>query len=109
MLANWRIGNFKSVYKYTELPMSPLTIFVGTNSSGKSTFIQSMLLVAQTVSNQVYSRSIVLNGQIVRLGNFDDLASKGSNNNEIRFGFQIEDESGMPYRCLLYTSPSPRD
>lgn len=103
MLENWRIGNFKSVYEHTVLDLAPLTIFVGNNSSGKSTFIQSMLLVAQTIGNQVYSRPIILNGHIARLGNIDDLASKGSHEKEIRFGFKIKHSSDtwVPHRASL--------
>src|SRR5439155_17344326 len=70
MIERWRLSNFKSVYEQVELPLAPLTVFAGANSSGKSTFIQSILLVAQTLTSQVHSRPVVLNGHIIRLGKF---------------------------------------
>jgi predicted ATPase len=48
MITRWRLFNFKSVRKDTTVDLAPLTLFAGANSSGKSTIIQSMLLIAQT-------------------------------------------------------------
>ncbi|MDR1828187.1 MAG: DUF3696 domain-containing protein [Methylobacteriaceae bacterium] len=75
MLTKWKVSNFKSIREETELVLGPLTIFAGANSSGKSTFIQSILLVAQTLANKVETRSVVLNGALTSLGQFDDLKS----------------------------------
>ena len=71
MITNWKVSNFKSIRDETELHLAPLTLFAGANSSGKSTFIQSILLVAQTLANKVSSRSVVLNGALTSLGQFD--------------------------------------
>ena len=77
MITKWKLGNFKSIRTQTELPMGPLTIFAGPNSSGKSTFIQSILLINQTLTSQVRSRSVILNGPLTKLGQFHDLRSFG--------------------------------
>src|SRR5690606_14647233 len=66
-----------------DLELGPLTVFAGANSSGKSTFIQSILLVAQTLSNKVGSRSVILNGALTSLGQFDDLKSIGGESDQI--------------------------
>ena len=50
MITQWRLFNFKSVKSDTSLGFGPLTIFAGPNSSGKSTWIQSLLLLSQTMS-----------------------------------------------------------
>ena len=83
MITNWNIFNFKSIRDETKLALGPLTIFAGANSSGKSTFIQSVLLIAQTLANKVGSRSVVLNGALTSLGQFDDLKSIGSKADQI--------------------------
>lgn len=83
MITKWKVFNFKSIREETELDLGPLTIFAGANSSGKSTFIQSILLVAQTLANKVGSRSVVLNGAFTSLGQFDDLKSNGSESDQI--------------------------
>ncbi|HXR33520.1 MAG TPA: AAA family ATPase [Verrucomicrobiae bacterium] len=49
MITKWKIGNFKSVRTSTALDFAPLTIFAGANSSGKSSWIQSILMISQTL------------------------------------------------------------
>jgi len=83
MITGWKVSNFKSIRDGDDLPLGPLTIFAGANSSGKSTFIQSVLLVAQTLSNKVGSRSVILNGALTSLGQFDDLKSTSSESDQI--------------------------
>ncbi len=83
MITKWKVFNFKSIREETELDLGPLTIFAGANSSGKSTFIQSILLVAQTLAHKVGSRSVVLNGAFTSLGQFDDLKSNDGKSEQI--------------------------
>jgi energy-coupling factor transporter ATP-binding protein EcfA2 len=100
MITSWRLFNFKSVKKDTSLEFGPLTIFAGPNSSGKSTWIQSLLLLSQTLSNRVRSRSVVLNGSLTRLGQFDDLKSYGGDANEIVIGCECEPRGDSPIMTL---------
>jgi predicted ATPase len=90
MIKTWKLEGFKSVQSYTELSLAPLTIFAGANSSGKSTILQSILLLCQTLSSNVGSRSVLLNGNIVKLGQFDDLCSNSSRKRRIRIGFECQ-------------------
>src|SRR5688572_20355061 len=90
MLKAWTLDHFKSVYDRTELPLAPLTVFAGANSSGKSTVIQSLLLTAQTIQNPVMSRSVVLNGHILKLGTFADAVSNAADASDISIGFRLE-------------------
>ncbi len=84
MITKWKVSNFKSIQEGTpEIDLGPLTIFAGANSSGKSTFIQSILLIAQTLSHKVGSRSVVLNGAFTSLGQFDDLKSNAGLSDQI--------------------------
>ena len=90
MITKWKVYNFKSVREETELDLAPLTIFAGANSSGKSTLLQSILLVAQTLSHKVSSHSVVLNGALTKLGQFDDLCSSDSEADQIVVGWSCE-------------------
>src|ERR1700680_81416 len=89
MLKMWTLQHFKSVCDKTTLELAPLTLFAGANSSGKSTLIQSILLTAQTLQSPVRSRSIILNGHIVRLGAFKDVVSNSHESDVIFVGFQL--------------------
>ena len=83
MITKWKVVNFKSIRDETELDLGPLTIFAGANSSGKSTLFQSVLVIAQTLAHKVGSRSVVLNGALTNLGQFDDLKSNGGASKQI--------------------------
>lgn len=73
---NVEIKNFKSL-KYLNLDLKELNIITGVNSSGKSSFIQTLLLLKQnweflsfhTVSGKLLS----INGEFIRLGNKQDI------------------------------------
>ena len=90
MITKWKAFNFKSIRRETELNFAPLTIFAGANSSGKSTFLQPILLVAQTLAHKVTSRPVVLNGAFARLGQFDDLRSVDSDADQIVIGWTVQ-------------------
>lgn len=98
MITKWKVFNFKSICDETELELAPLTIFAGANSSGKSTFLQTILLIAQTLAHKVGSRSVVLNGTLTSLGQFDDLKSNGSASDQITIKCTckpLEDSDGV--------------
>jgi predicted ATPase len=80
------LTNFKSFYNKTEIALAPLTVLTGTNSSGKSSFIHSILMVAQTLRNPIGSRELVLNGQLIKLGFLQDIQS-------------VDSEVGVSFTC----------
>ena len=49
MITSLSLENFKSFKKLDELKIKPLTILLGKNSCGKSSIIQSLLLLKQTL------------------------------------------------------------
>lgn len=73
-LRKWRLGSFKSIAKSVEIDLAPLTVVVGANSSGKSTLIQSILMMAQNSlrsdekSPPKTQGIFELNGPLVQLG-----------------------------------------
>ena len=103
MITSLKITNFKSICNETELDLSLLTIFAGENSSGKSALIQTILLIAQTLSSQIPSSSVILNGSFVKLGRFDELKSHDGLSDKISIKFTSkfnDDDQGSEF----YTS-----
>jgi predicted ATPase len=88
MITKWIVSNFKSIIKETQLTFAPLTLFAGPNSSGKSAILQSLLLVSQTLAHKVQNRSVVLNGSLAKLGQFDDLRSYDGEFDQITIGWE---------------------
>ena len=108
MITKWKLFNFKSVRDETDLELAPLTIFAGSNSSGKSTVLQSMLLIAQTLSSRATTRPIVLNGELVHLGQFDDIRSFAGEADQISIGWEIRDNHpDHPYRTAMISRRDP--
>ena len=106
MITGCKIKNFKSIRDEEDLEIRPLTIFTGANSSGKSTFIQSILLVAQTIIHkQIALQSVVLNGNFMSFGQFDDILHNGSELEDITVKCTckpLEDQMGGRTRRQYY-------
>jgi predicted ATPase len=94
MITKWKLGNFKSVQNETALDFAPLTIFAGTNSSGKSTLLQSILLISQTLLDKDPTRQVVLNGQYIQLGEFSDIKSTDGISDQIIIGWELKSPKG---------------
>jgi predicted ATPase len=90
MITSLTLEGFKSARKQTNLDLAPITVFAGPNSSGKSTVIQSLLLIAQTVQSTVLERPIVLNGHMARLGSFLDVVSDSDETKDVTIGFSVD-------------------
>lgn len=69
-LRSWTLRNFKSV-AHADLQLAPLTLVVGANSAGKSSLLQSILMMAQA-SNEETPGAFPLNGPLVGLGAFKE-------------------------------------
>lgn len=95
MIKEWLLDNFKSINTKKELEFRPLTIFTGANSSGKSTILQSILLVTQTLQNPIASRSIVLNGWFKKFGSYSDIVYQRDYSKNIKIGFTLSDDTNQ--------------
>ncbi|MGB7340179.1 MAG: AAA family ATPase [Phototrophicaceae bacterium] len=60
------VKGFKSLYDETSIDIRPLTILAGANSSGKSSIMQPLLLMKQTLESTYTPKVFLLNGPNVR-------------------------------------------
>jgi predicted ATPase len=72
MLQRLKFENFKS-WPSAELDLAPITGFFGTNSSGKTSIIQFLLLLKQTKEATDRTAAFMLNGEHVKLGTPNDM------------------------------------
>lgn len=96
MITQWTLANFKCVRKATTLELAPLTIFAGPNSSGKTTLLQSILLISQTLAHRVSSTPLLLNGPLARLGDFEDIKCADTDSTDITIGCVFATPSTIP-------------
>lgn len=73
------VCGFKSLNREQHIEVKPLTILAGANSSGKSSIMQPLLLLKQTLEAQYDPGALLLNGPNVRLTSAEQLLSKNSN------------------------------
>lgn len=69
------VDNFKSYENMTRIPISDLSVLMGANSSGKSTALQTLLLLKQTIECNSLDIDLLLSGKYVTLGDFEDAAN----------------------------------
>ena len=74
MIKKITIKNFKSL-KNINLSLSNLNVLTGLNGSGKSSFIQSLLLLRQSLKNAATDNAglIIQDGELVSLGSGKDI------------------------------------
>ena len=87
MLENIYLENFKAFKLLDNLDIKPITILCGTNSSGKSTILQSILLAKQTTESTQSGQTLLLNGKFTHLGMFENIVFEKKPTNEVVLGF----------------------
>ena len=76
MITELSAQNFKSWEDTGKLQIAPLTGFFGANSSGKTSILQTLLMLKQTVERPPDWKGVIDFGDdssLVNLGSFDDL------------------------------------
>ncbi len=96
MLKRLSIENFKSFRGRTDIDLAAINVFAGANSSGKSTIIQSILLLKQTLQYAPPNRAIALNGPLLKLGTFDDIKNARSKSDYIGVSWVLDVEEPKP-------------
>ena len=72
MLRRIDLQHFKC-FTLLKLPLCPLTLLSGANASGKSSVLQALALLHQTMREHEWSPRLMLNGATVRLGTVADV------------------------------------
>ena len=103
MITHIRVQNFKSWADSGKVELAPLTGFFGTNSSGKSSLLQMLLLLKQSIEQEDVANVIFLGDEnsLVNLGNFQ----------EVVHGHQEEELIELEFGCKLqspFTVETPR-
>jgi len=77
MLHEYQITNFKAFAESQTIPIRPITLIYGPNSSGKSSVLQSLLLLKQTLQEAENPETILLpKGNLVDLGNYREFVHR---------------------------------
>lgn len=88
MLSSFRVKNLRSLKDTGIINLRPITILLGENSCGKSTFLRSFPLLKQSVESPTRS-SILWFGKYVDFGDFDEALIREKGAKEITFSFGL--------------------
>ena len=91
MLARIDLRYFKC-FTLLKLPLRPLTLLSGTNASGKSSVIQALALLHQTMREHEWSSHVMLNGSSVHLGTTADVIDQI--NGHRAYGISLQEADG---------------
>ena len=91
MLREVHIIGFKC-FEAINLPLGPLTLLSGVNSGGKSSVIQAIILLAQTLTEREWGRTLLLEGPELALGSVADVLNQRSARRSLALGASVEGE-----------------
>lgn len=92
MIASLSLKNFKCFQNLESINLGRINLFTGSNGRGKSTFLQSLLLLAQSMDSEKRLNHIELNGRFIELGTFDDVRCRYSKSGDPTIIFTTDDE-----------------
>ena len=111
-LRSIELKDFKSI-SHAKVDFQPLTVIVGANSSGKSSLIQAILALSQAVQSEDTTGHFPLNGELVRLGTFEETKNFISEDPDspiyISVDIQIEQYNAKLRRGHIQTGDIPAD
>lgn len=78
-------------FEVLQLPLTPLTLLTGQNSSGKSSVLQALVLLHQTMREHEWATRLALNGSSIRMGTVSNVVDGLQGTNEFSIAVQDED------------------
>lgn len=91
MIKKLQLKNFKA-HKFVSFDLKGLNVFTGKNGMGKSSIIQSLLLLRQSYLSQRKFEGLILNGDLTMIGNYQDAFCESGDGDEIVFAIYDDKE-----------------
>jgi len=94
---NFLTNNFKSITSNKYVSLKPITIFCGINSIGKSSILQSKLLLSQSLSSRLipfrderikYPQIFIFEGNKCHLQNYKNIIFENNIDNKLKFSWK---------------------
>lgn len=102
MFKSIQLGNFKAFGSSQRIPLKPITLIFGPNSSGKSSIIHSLAYLHHSLTTKNFDVHHTLKGgNSIDLGGFNQLVHKHDFNNRISFGFEISTDFMKEFKVVI--------
>lgn len=83
-----RVKNFRSIADSGEIEFKPITVFLGKNSCGKSSFIRLLPLIKQSLERN-RQEPLLWYGEYVDFGDFKNILPYGQNKKSFELSFEL--------------------
>lgn len=91
MLSAIRVGNFKAFSESQRIPVRPLTLIYGANSSGKSSILHSMILARHALeTGELDVHRTNIGGEAVDLGGFRQYVHRCEANRRVEWAIDLD-------------------
>ena len=97
MLKHLELRNFKCFEKLN-LDLKSVNVFTGLNGMGKSTVIQSLLVLYQSLNNNSNAAGLKFNADLISLGNSQDVFYDKAEENNIQINITNTEEKKFNYK-----------
>lgn len=106
MLTSVTLENFKSFGDQQSFPIAPITLIYGPNSGGKSSFIQSLILMKQSFGSYYdANQSLIFRGNYIDLGNYQSVLHQHDLDRQLSIGFKFRRERDFVRRIMPSAIP----
>lgn len=104
MIEKITLKNFKCFKDDTAFETNKLNLLTGINGRGKSSLLQSILLITQSNWNiwENSANPIFLNSSYVELGGYSDIKNSYTTQREISIGFELNIEKKLKVNYLIH-------
>lgn len=92
MLNSLTLKYFKC-FESLDLPLAPLTLLSGTNAAGKSSALQALVLLNQTMREHEWSTRLMLNGKSIKLGTLLDVVNESQGGKSFEIGITDDQQT----------------
>ncbi|WP_288221772.1 DUF3696 domain-containing protein [uncultured Clostridium sp.] len=95
MIESINISSFKAFNKMQKVKCKPITLIYGQNSAGKSSLLQSLLLLQQTMNEiNIDDTALITKGKLLDLGNYREMVYSHNTDNNISISNSFKIEEG---------------
>lgn len=90
MITEFSINNFKSFSSTQIMKFAPITLIYGPNSSGKSSIIQALMMLRQTLGKDNAGGMLQIEGDSISLGTYNSIVHGKDESLGLGFGFKYK-------------------
>jgi predicted ATPase len=99
MRISYSVENIRRLAQVEPIEIRPITVLVGRNSAGKSTFLRSLPLIRQSIETRS-SAPILWYGDLVDFGDFKTAVSEDGKAGTAIFSFKVDHLEGRNRRSV---------